>query len=116
LNPAGRLHLSLADWGKFVAQLTGGTSLLKPETQAMLLTPVPGGDYAGGWILTERKWGGGRVLNHAGSNTLNFAVAWVAPQKQLAALIVTNCGDKVARTACDEAVGVFLMPHLRTER
>jgi hypothetical protein len=34
----------------------------------------------------------GRVLTHTGSNTMHYAVAWMAPLRDFAVLIVTNEG------------------------
>jgi CubicO group peptidase (beta-lactamase class C family) len=83
MGPAGTIHCSLTDWAKFIAdQLRGARgerALLKTETYKRLHTPPFGGDYALGWTVTERAWGGGRVLTHAGSNTMNFALVWMSP-------------------------------------
>jgi CubicO group peptidase (beta-lactamase class C family) len=116
IAPGGRVHCSLGDWAKFVAyharEGQGTPPLLHPETVKRLHTPPLGGEYAAGWLVTERAWGGGKVLTHAGSNTMNFAVAWVAPLKRFAVLIATNIGGDEAAKACDEAaaglIGRFL--------
>ena len=82
LGPAGTVHASLRDWAKFVADqirgARGGRALLKPKTYARLHTPPFGGEYALGWLRLERDWAGGAVLTHAGSNTMNYAVVWMA--------------------------------------
>lgn len=112
VGPAGRVHCKLADWAKFVAdQLRGArgeSGLLKPETYRVLHTPPFGGDYALGWIVVDREWGGGMVLSHAGSNLMNYAVVWMAPLKDFAVLIVTNQGGQAAATACDEASAALI--------
>ncbi len=117
LGPAGRVHCTLSDWAKFIAdQLRGARgekALLKPETYKKLHTPPFGDDYALGWIVTERNWGGGRVLTHAGSNTMNFAVVWMAPLRDFAVLVVTNQGGDTAAKACDEAAAALLGLHLK---
>ena len=111
-GPAGRVHCKLADWAKFVAdQLRGARgepALLKPETYRVLHTPPFGGDYALGWIVVEPEWGGGKVLSHAGSNVMNYAVVWIAPLKDFAVLIVTNQGGQAAATACDKASAALI--------
>jgi hypothetical protein len=61
-----------------------------------------------GWIVTERKWGGGKVLTHNGSNTMNYSVAWVAPKRKFAVLVCTNQGGEEAAKACDEAAGTLI--------
>jgi CubicO group peptidase (beta-lactamase class C family) len=116
IAPAGEVHCSVGDWAKFVMlHLEGekGTSrVLRPETLRRLHTPQFGGDYAGGWIITDRPWGGGRVLTHAGSNTMNYAVAWVAPLKDFAVLVMTNEGGDKAAQATDDAATAIILRYL----
>ncbi len=112
LGPAGRVHCTLKDWALFIAdQLRGARgekALLKPETYRKLHTPPFGGNYALGWMVVEREWGGGAVLTHAGSNTMNMAVAWLAPRRNFAILVVTNQGGATAYKACDEAASAII--------
>ena len=112
IGPAGSVHCTLADWAKFVGDVLKGArgekALLKPETYKTLVTPPFGGDYALGWLVVERDWGGGKVLNHNGSNTMNFATVWIAPAKGFAVLIVTNQGGPEAARGCDEAAGKMI--------
>lgn len=112
LGPAGRVHCKLEDWAKFVAdQLRGArgeSGLLKPETYRILHTPPFEGNYALGWIVVEREWGGGKVLSHAGSNLMNYALVWMAPLKDFAVLIVTNQGGPAAERACDKAAAALI--------
>ncbi len=115
MGPAGTVHLTLADWAKFVADmlrgLRGEKALLKPETYEKLRTPPFGGDYALGWLTVERDWGGGTVLTHSGSNTMNYAVVWIAPARGFAVLVVCNRGGPAAFKACDEAAGKLIQWH-----
>lgn len=117
MGPAGTVHSSLADWAQFIAdQLRGERAeraLLKPDTYKKLHTPPFGGDYSLGWIVTHRSWGGGTVFTHAGSNTMNFAVVWIAPQRDFAVLISANQGGTVAAKACDETAGSLIDFHLK---
>lgn len=114
IGPGGTVHCSVGDWAKFVTVhvLEGkgpaGNALLKPETVRRLQNPPFGGEYAGGWLVTERGWGGGRVLTHAGSNTMNFAVVWAAPIKDFAVLVATNIAGNDAPGACDEAAAAMI--------
>jgi len=112
LGPAGRVHCKLVDWAKFIAdQLRGArgeSGLLKTETYRILHTPTFGGNYALGWVVVEREWGGGKVLSHAGSNMMNFAVVWMAPLKDFAVLVVTNQGGPAAERACDKAAEALI--------
>lgn len=108
MGPAGRVHCSIQDWARFVCdQLRGARrqpALLKPASYQRLHTPPFGGDYALGWLVVERDWGGGAVLHHAGDNTMNFANAWVAPRRDFAVLVCVNQGGETAFKASDEVV------------
>lgn len=106
MGPAGTVHLPLKAWAAFIAdQLAGARGqpgLLKPESYRHLFTPWAGGDYACGWIVVKRSWAKGEAMNHAGSNTMNYAVVWMAPGIDRAFLVTANQGD--ADQACDTAV------------
>ncbi len=86
----------------------GERALLGAETYSKLHTPPFGGDYALGWLVAEREWGGGTVMNHAGCNTMNFANVWVAPKRDFAILACVNSGTDEAFKATDEAVGALM--------
>lgn len=108
MGPAGRVHCTIQDWAKFIQdQLRGARgepALLKPESYRTLHKVHFGGDYALGWIVTERSWGGGKVLNHAGDNTMNFANVWIAPKRDFAIIACVNQSGKAAFEATDEAI------------
>jgi CubicO group peptidase (beta-lactamase class C family) len=112
MGPAGRVHCSIQDWARFIQdQLRGArgeSALLKPESYQKLRTPPFGGDYALGWTVVQRGWGGGTVLNHGGDNTMNFANVWVAPQRNFAILVCVNQSGDKAFNATDEAVGAMI--------
>lgn len=112
MGPAGTVHCSLADWSKFMVDqlrgLKGQGALLKPETYTRLHTAPFNGDYAFGWLVTERPWAGGVTYTHAGSNTANFAVVWIAPARDFAVLIVTNQGGNDAQIGTDEAASELI--------
>ncbi len=118
LSPAGRVHCSLADWARFAAAHVAGargraTPLgLSPASWKRLHTPPAGGHYAMGWVVADRDWAGGAALMHNGSNTMNYAVAWLAPRRDFAVLAVTNQGGEAARKACDEAASTVILAHL----
>jgi CubicO group peptidase (beta-lactamase class C family) len=105
ITPAGRVHCSIEDWAKYVgcvlAAARGENGLLPPTQVQQLKEPPFAGGYALGWGLHERSWGGGRVLSHAGSNGMNFCVVWVAPRRNFAVLVATNCGIDKAPEALD---------------
>ena len=123
MGPAGTVHSSLADWGKFIALHLAGargeSDFLKPGTFQKLHTivPVQGTDafpYALGWIVAERSWAGGRVLTHTGSNTYWYAVVWIAPSKDFAVFVATNAAEWVSgaeqrsEAATDEAAWALI--------
>jgi CubicO group peptidase (beta-lactamase class C family) len=112
MGPAGTVHCSILDWAKFaVAHLRGerpGGKLLSPSTFRELHTPAAGGDYAGGWMVLDRAWAGGKALNHAGSNTMWYVNAWLAPARDFGVLVATNVGGGASAKATDEAVGGLL--------
>jgi hypothetical protein len=56
--------------------------------------------FSGNYAL---GWGGGKVLNHGGDNTMNFANVWIAPQRDFAILVGVNQSDDAAFQATDEA-------------
>ena len=109
-GPAGTAHASLEDWAKFVSAhlRPRPEGFLTKETLAALHQPIGGQEYALGWGVAERAWGGGPVLTHSGSNTYWFAVVWAAPAKDLALLAVTNCAGGKAGPALDQAVTALL--------
>lgn len=118
MGPAGTVHCSILDWAKFaVAHLRGersGGSLLAPATFRDLHTPARGTEYAGGWLVLDRPWAGGKALNHAGSNTMWYANAWLAPARDFGVLVATNAGGGPTAKATDEAVGALLNHYAAT--
>jgi CubicO group peptidase (beta-lactamase class C family) len=112
MGPAGRVHCSIQDWAKLVAdQLRGArgqSALLNSSTYKTLHTPPLGGEYALGWLVVERDWGGGTVLHHTGDNTMNYANAWLAPKRDFAILVCLNQGGDKAFQASDEAISMLI--------
>ena len=112
IAPGGTLHASLADWAKYAAMhlkgAKGRTDYLKPETFARIQAAPKEGDYAFGWGHAKRPWANGRLLTHTGSNTMWFAVIWLAPERDVAFLAVCNSGVEAAPRATDEAIGAAM--------
>ncbi|MFT3785377.1 MAG: serine hydrolase domain-containing protein [Tepidisphaeraceae bacterium] len=119
MNPAGRVHCSMADWSRYVAlglrAERADTPLIKSATYRALVTPVEGSDYAGGWMITQRPWAGGRTLTHAGTNGAWFCVAWVSPGRGFAVLAATNCRTDDSVKACDEVASMLIERHSKNE-
>jgi CubicO group peptidase (beta-lactamase class C family) len=117
IGPAGTVHCSLADWAAFV-QLhldgeNGKSKFLSPAAFKRLHEPSGGEDgYALGWFVVEREWGGPNgkapVFYHPGTNTRNWAVAWLAPERNLAVLVTANAGGNDLYPAIDEAAGALV--------
>ena len=111
LGPAGRVHATIQDWGLFITdQLRGARGdggILEPETYRVLHTAPFGGDYAPGWEVRRRDWGGGTVYTHIGTNTEYFATVWMAPERDFALLVCANLGSG-AWPAVDQAVSGLL--------
>jgi CubicO group peptidase (beta-lactamase class C family) len=107
MGPAGTVHCSVPDWGKFASLHLRGAKgkghLLKPATMRALHTPSPGFSYAGGWTVADRSWASGPTLSHNGSNTYWYASIWIIPAFDFATLAVTNQGGGGAQAACEDA-------------
>ncbi|MDB6079873.1 MAG: penicillin-binding protein beta-lactamase class [Akkermansiaceae bacterium] len=108
ITPAGRVHASIEDFARFADfHLGRKTKPLTGEQIAFLHEIVPPSkDYAMGWIRTERPWAGGTALTHNGTNTMFFAVMWLAPAKNFAVVAACNSGEGAA--VCDAAVSQLI--------
>jgi len=109
LGPAGTVHASLRDWAKFVGlHLDGmhaGKELLSAEVLARLHQPNKA-RYAMGWVVTTRDWASGPVIWHNGSNTMWFAITWIAPELRFAVMVTCNHGE--GAKACDEVAAACI--------
>jgi CubicO group peptidase (beta-lactamase class C family) len=121
MGPAGRVHCSLADWARFVADQIKGErgekALLQPESYKKLHRPAypRSNNYSvGGWGASEKNQrAGGLLLAHDGSNTMNHCTAWVAPGRDFAVLVVTNQGGEAGSKACHETLDLMLQTYLK---
>ena len=116
IAPAAAVHCSIWDFARFALfhlhGARGEGRLLKPETFTRLHTAPPGQDYAMGWNRLDRNWADGYTLSHAGSNTLNFAVIWIAPKINFAAVVCTNIGGDSGEKVCDETVQAMIKKYV----
>lgn len=110
LGPAGTLHVSLGDYGKWLqAILQGGGGWLSAESiAAMAAPPSPGGrGYRRGWgVLPARGWAKGPLLVHEGSNTMWHALTIVAPGRGIA--IATMSNDEAKGAGATQALAMAL--------
>ena len=118
IGPGGSVHCSILDLARYAAWQVRGArgegSLLRPETFKRLHTRFEGdGDYACGWKVVSRPWGGGEVLTHGGSNTMFYAVIWLAPIKDFAVVVCTNVGGDGGAKATDQAAARLIQEYLK---
>lgn len=88
MAPAGRLHMTVADYAKFLRlYLADGAGLLAPETVRRITTRRPGEGRAStyGWVFADDG-----ALGHEGSNSSWHIVTRMAPDLSRAAFCVTN--------------------------
>ncbi len=109
MGPAGRVHCSLEDWGKFAAVFFDGATFVSDPSRAALTAAVPkddnrGGGYALGWAVPELEQSKIPMLMHDGSNTVNYASIVVMPTLHAAVLVATNAGGERAQQAVVAAV------------
>ena len=111
--PASTIRTTLSDWSKFIAWTVRGEAgpVLKSQDTFDRLQSSPATDgnteYGFGWIRFDVP-GLGRVGQHAGSNTNQFALVWILPKLKRATLVVTNTGQPQAFAACDAATAGLL--------
>jgi hypothetical protein len=115
MGPAGRVHCTIADWGKFIGVYLDLADahhhLVSAPTLKALITPGPTGEYNGGWLLTTRDWADGQALNHAGSNTMWYCVVWAAPKKHFAVLVATNIAAPDTPQVLDGVASALIQLH-----
>ena len=121
-GPAGRAHMSVGDWARWIQAVlraeAGESSPWSSATAKLLTTPrvtITSADgYALGWVTTARSWATPtrRVLTHDGTNTMSYAVAWLAPDAGFGIILVTNQGGDAAAAALDVAASRLIALHL----
>ena len=112
--------MSISDWGRYIQWVlaceAGQPTLLQAETAKMLTTgvvPMDGeGSYAFGWAVLDRPWANGRALTHSGSNTFNFAVAWLAPNRRFGVIAATNICASTTPASMDAVIWRLICFHL----
>ena len=111
MTPAGRLHLTLADWAKFQSVfLNRGGNLLKPETieHLLALPPGKGSGMAMGWAPAAGL--SGVSYGMQGSNTLWAATALIDSKFERTALVVANDGRSRVLSGSAQVAASILLP------
>ncbi|MGI8601791.1 MAG: serine hydrolase domain-containing protein [Verrucomicrobiales bacterium] len=114
IGPAGTVHMSLPDlarYGQWHLRERGPLKppLLRPETVQLLHGAGQRDGYHFGWERHSREWAGGQALYHNGSNTMFYAVIWLAPNRDFGLAVATNMGGPKAEQACDDVAGKLVM-------
>jgi D-alanyl-D-alanine carboxypeptidase len=92
LGPAGNVHCSLEDYGKFLNMHALGTpTLITAESAQHLHTAADDNKYAGGWLVVQSP--NGPILMHSGSNTMWHVTALVGLGTKVTFAIATNKED-----------------------
>lgn len=102
LGPAGTAHMTLADYGRFLAVfLSEGGGWIGADSIARLTAPAEGPPpgYGCGWIVQGQ--GPQRVLGHEGSNTMWHAGVLARPEQNRAVIAVSNDHDAGRRAVQD---------------
>lgn len=112
LTPAGRLHLSLADWARVQHLFLDGAGLLgQASLQHILRTPADGRGMAMGWAAVPKGLPG-VALGMQGSNTAWVATAMIDTDRSRMALVITNDG----RTSMLRSTALLAAELLRTRQ
>lgn len=104
-GPAGTVHTSLDDYGRYViAHIDGANgidSFLSAGTFDVLHAPVTNGSALGWGVREIVDEPGVLELVHAGSNQRWYSVVRIAPELKVGALFVVNAGGDLAGAAID---------------
>lgn len=116
IGPAGTVHLSLPDLARYaqwhLREAAPRPELVTAASLARLHGAAQPDDYYGGWHRASRGWAGGQAITHTGTNTLFFAVVWLAPSRDFGVLAACNQGGEAAEKACDAACAQLVGRHL----
>jgi CubicO group peptidase (beta-lactamase class C family) len=130
MGPAGSVHMTLRDWGKYVSLHLRGdprnprheAKLLNGDTFARLHTPSPDQSYVCGWVCENRSAAkgdrpadNGAVIWHNGSNTMWYAYMILAPETDCAVLLAVNCFDSATQRVCGESAGALLRAYAHSK-
>jgi CubicO group peptidase (beta-lactamase class C family) len=107
LTPAGRLHLPLADWARFIRVfLDPPGDLLHPDSIATITTAAPGSRQGMGWAVLPAS--SRASLAQQGCNVRWVATAAISRDRRRAVLVVCNDGrPRLLRSALRFTVGLL---------
>jgi CubicO group peptidase (beta-lactamase class C family) len=111
--PAGGVHCTISDWSKFlIDQLRGGLgmkALLPSRIYQVMQTAAPHSESGYGWgVAFNQPWAGGKVLEHEGSNGMNFCLCLLVPAKKFGILVCINQGGDKMHQACNDAASAMI--------
>ena len=115
MGPAGLVHASLPDWGRFATEHMRGErgedGMLEAATYRRLHAKVDGSDYAAGWGISQHtvSWSEPTLsLSHNGSDNTWYTMIQIFPEWDLAVLAASNCGSPAGSRAVDSASDALL--------
>jgi CubicO group peptidase (beta-lactamase class C family) len=114
-SPAAGIHCSLEDWGKFLTQHLQKSGIVTAASFSKLHTVAAndGSNYTyGGWIKVQLPWTSGYVLTHNGSNSLNYAQVWIAPNQNSIFMFGSNIAGDEAVNAINDGLASLIRQKL----
>jgi CubicO group peptidase (beta-lactamase class C family) len=111
--PAGGVHCTMDDWSRFlIDQLRGGSgmkALLPRDIYQAMQTAAPHSESGYGWGVTfNQPWAGGKVLEHEGSNGMNYCLCLLAPAEKFGVLVCINQGGDKMHQPCNDAASAMI--------
>lgn len=108
-GPAGTLHCSIQDWGKFLHMMAQGfyqdSAALSKETFDKLMANSNDSAYtSSGFLRYERAWSSGEALAQSGRHPSNYVITAIAPSKELVIMVMTNSGSKKAEQGAGKII------------
>jgi CubicO group peptidase (beta-lactamase class C family) len=118
--PCGTVNLSIEDYARYAqwhlknepAPLLAEQKTLDHLHTGQVDDAATGGKYGCGWIIL--KTGLGRAMTHGGNNTNSFALIWILPDRDFAAVACSNTGENSGFLACDEAMQELMKRYARS--
>ena len=112
--PAGNMHMSMRDWGRFcldqLAGARGAGRLLRPASYGQMQAAISGGASSLGWGVQDTVAGRkGPVLVHSGSDGNWYAAVLLFPKTGQGVLVAANAGPDMGG---DKAVMAALLDFL----